>query len=964
MVRTKKRVPAVISKILKALDDKPPLEAASVLQAAAAEEDSVENQVLLLQARIKLLQDTQKPKRSSRKRKPKPKPVVEEIIEVEPEPEQDNSGTVTAVDLDNLGALFGAVERSANVTEETPPPAPTKPTGAGAVDFGELNALMSDDDDDKDGDATELPDLSAVNDLADTNDLTDTEEDKDQSDDGSDLSALMAAMSGDGTASEMQDTVALEANAGPDVTNDNARSAPASAAIEMPDMSALNDLGNADEDESDDDLSALMAAMSDTPEEPEADETATIADDSDDDLTALMGALQQDSAPETNDDTVAELDPPAPTIPPVPDDPTSGAAEMPDMSALNDLNHEDQDESGDDLSALMAAMSDTPEEPEADETATIADDSDDDLTALMGALQQDSVPETNDDTVAELDLPAPTIPPVPDDPASGAAEMPDMSALIDEDQDESDDDLTALMAAMSDAPEEPNTEETASDDTADDLETLMAAMQDTGEQGPHHAGSNAKAAADVPDDRGEELTVADLAEDIGAPPEPQSLDAPNNPNVEFELETAGVEAAPTVEQASDVDVKEDGVSTDLEVTLNHIEASDTEIPADQTAHLDDNDGYAEQPDAIDDDADDLTALFAALSGGAVDPDLAADDAPELEPSPTATTEADAMAAIHNSEPLGSDDADHPDDQSLSTQEQTTVDLQAAEDHAPAPQQAPTSSNDDDLEAFSDMLSQPHPPTENAAQNAPDDIADDNGQQEIIAGGADGLTDLRDALPNEDAPEDISGLEDSTKTPYRSESDTAQHETAFEPDTDEPDYSEFEALMGGLPEASSMAPIRSEPELDPAAEQFDSPSAVGSPEAGAEAAAPHDPVPAAPLQTETEEPEQPASEDIAPDYSEFEALMGATNADKVSSAENKMKPQLPESNIQGSPRAELPDDLAPMTTTTEAAPLTPSTSDPVDNPEAIDDPVSQAEPAPLAEPTKKATLDDLYQFFPK
>lgn len=869
MVRTKKRVPAVISKILKALDDKPPLEAASVLQAAAAEEDSVENQVLLLQARIKLLQDTQKPKRSSRKRKPKPKPVVEEIIEVEPEPEQDNSGTVTAVDLDNLGALFGAVERSANVTEETPPPAPTKPTGAGAVDFGELNALMSDDDDDKDGDATELPDLSAVNDLADTNDLTDTEEDKDQSDDGSDLSALMAAMSGDGTASEMQDTVALEANAGPDVTNDNARSAPASAAIEMPDMSALNDLGNADEDESDDDLSALMAAMSDTPEEPEADETATIADDSDDDLTALMGALQQDS-----------------------------------------------------------------------------------------------VPETNDDTVAELDLPAPTIPPVPDDPASGAAEMPDMSALIDEDQDESDDDLTALMAAMSDAPEEPNTEETASDDTADDLETLMAAMQDTGEQGPHHAGSNAKAAADVPDDRGEELTVADLAEDIGAPPEPQSLDAPNNPNVEFELETAGVEAAPTVEQASDVDVKEDGVSTDLEVTLNHIEASDTEIPADQTAHLDDNDGYAEQPDAIDDDADDLTALFAALSGGAVDPDLAADDAPELEPSPTATTEADAMAAIHNSEPLGSDDADHPDDQSLSTQEQTTVDLQAAEDHAPAPQQAPTSSNDDDLEAFSDMLSQPHPPTENAAQNAPDDIADDNGQQEIIAGGADGLTDLRDALPNEDAPEDISGLEDSTKTPYRSESDTAQHETAFEPDTDEPDYSEFEALMGGLPEASSMAPIRSEPELDPAAEQFDSPSAVGSPEAGAEAAAPHDPVPAAPLQTETEEPEQPASEDIAPDYSEFEALMGATNADKVSSAENKMKPQLPESNIQGSPRAELPDDLAPMTTTTEAAPLTPSTSDPVDNPEAIDDPVSQAEPAPLAEPTKKATLDDLYQFFPK
>ncbi|WP_323784517.1 hypothetical protein, partial [Thalassovita sp.] len=240
MVRTKKRVPAVISKILKAIEDKPPVEAASLLQAAADDEDSVENQVLLLQARIKLLQDTQKPKRTRRKRKPKPAPVVEEVIEIEPEPEEEKTGTVTAVDLDNLGALFGAVERSAEAAEAAPPPAPPKKqNGTGSVDFGELNALMSDD--------APTPDT--------------------------------------------QDAVSQQKEIDPDESDDTAPSASKSGAFEMPDLSALNDLGDTGEDPSDDDLSALMSAMSGQTAEPEPQDEDTSADASDDDLSALMGAM-------------------------------------------------------------------------------------------------------------------------------------------------------------------------------------------------------------------------------------------------------------------------------------------------------------------------------------------------------------------------------------------------------------------------------------------------------------------------------------------------------------------------------------------------------------------------------------------------------------------------------------------------------------------------------------------------
>ncbi|MEC8295981.1 MAG: hypothetical protein VX083_20995, partial [Pseudomonadota bacterium] len=154
-----------------------------------------------MKARIKLLEDAQKPKKPSRRarKKPAPKPkkvveeVVEEVVEVAPEhaPEPEKQGTVTAMDLDNLGALFGATEAADDEPAEAAPAA-----AGGELDLSALDALGG-------GDGAPEMDLSALD-----------------------------ALGGDGDAKPELDLSALDALGGDDA--DTAKAAPADGAIAMP----------------------------------------------------------------------------------------------------------------------------------------------------------------------------------------------------------------------------------------------------------------------------------------------------------------------------------------------------------------------------------------------------------------------------------------------------------------------------------------------------------------------------------------------------------------------------------------------------------------------------------------------------------------------------------------------------------------------------------------------------------
>ncbi|MDX1780293.1 MAG: hypothetical protein R3256_03145 [Thalassovita sp.] len=387
MARTKKRVPPVITKILKAVDDMSPSEAAEALQAAAEDESSVENRVLLLQARIKLLLDSQKPKRPTRKRKPKPK--VEEAAETPPEPEETNTGTVTALDLDNLGALFGAVEsgdpETAPPEEDNTPHIQTEESRE--VDFGDLDALLASDDD-----ADPAPQTAA-----DPGDAP-----------AVDFDELVALMAGDDSAPPQEiDMSAL------DVSDETSIPTASAGAIQMPDLSALNDL--ADDEET--------------------------AEDDDEDLTALMGMLSEDTAAEETQ----TQDTPAPSVP----------DEQPDQKAENE---------SDELSALMGALDALGEEAESPlpETGTTIEGEETDPSAReqdapdLTAAQDAGEPAGEDIT---NDLPGPSGE-LPDDAPQAAAtdvaedmELPDPAHAADSDAEQQDEEaqLADLLAAMTGA---------------------------------------------------------------------------------------------------------------------------------------------------------------------------------------------------------------------------------------------------------------------------------------------------------------------------------------------------------------------------------------------------------------------------------------------------------------------------------------------------------------------------------
>jgi hypothetical protein len=132
MARTTKRgrtrVPPVINKLLKTVSDLPAEDAIKELQTAWENEPSMDKRQTLMKARIKLLEDIQKSaksaptftkmtrKKSASAKKEAEKVVEAEVIEVAPEPEEieeakeAKEGTVTSVDLDDLGALFGAAD--------------------------------------------------------------------------------------------------------------------------------------------------------------------------------------------------------------------------------------------------------------------------------------------------------------------------------------------------------------------------------------------------------------------------------------------------------------------------------------------------------------------------------------------------------------------------------------------------------------------------------------------------------------------------------------------------------------------------------------------------------------------------------------------------------------------------------------------------------------------------------------
>ena len=199
--RARTRIPPVITKLLKAVSELPVEDAAEELQLAWEDEPSLEHRRTLMKARIKLLEDAQKPKKPSRRarKKPAPKPkkvveeVVEEVVEVAPEPapEPEKQGTVTAMDLDNLGALFGATEAADDEPAEAAPAA-----AGGELDLSALDALGG-------GDGAPEMDLSALD-----------------------------ALGGDGDAKPEMDLSALDALGGDDA--DTAEAAPADGAIAMP----------------------------------------------------------------------------------------------------------------------------------------------------------------------------------------------------------------------------------------------------------------------------------------------------------------------------------------------------------------------------------------------------------------------------------------------------------------------------------------------------------------------------------------------------------------------------------------------------------------------------------------------------------------------------------------------------------------------------------------------------------
>lgn len=175
MARTTKRarvkIPPVITKLLKAVNELPVEEAADELQLAFEEEPSMEKRRTLMKARIKLLEDAQKPKKPTRRTRkkaaPKPKKVEEEVVEVAPEPEPEpapepeNQGTVMAMDLDNLGALFGAAEPEEGEAAGGDTPA-AAPSAGGELDLSALDALGGGDGEEAEAGAAPAPAAGAA----------------------------------------------------------------------------------------------------------------------------------------------------------------------------------------------------------------------------------------------------------------------------------------------------------------------------------------------------------------------------------------------------------------------------------------------------------------------------------------------------------------------------------------------------------------------------------------------------------------------------------------------------------------------------------------------------------------------------------------------------------------------------------------------------------------------------------
>lgn len=173
MARTTKRarvkIPPVITKLLKAVNELPVEEAADELQLAFEDEPSIEKRRTLMKARIKLLEDAQKPKKPTRRTRkkaaPKPKKVEEEVVEVAPEPEPapepEKQGKVMAMDLDNLGALFGAAEPEEEEAAGGDTPA-AAPAAGSELDLSALDALGGGDGDGAEAGDTPAPAAGAA----------------------------------------------------------------------------------------------------------------------------------------------------------------------------------------------------------------------------------------------------------------------------------------------------------------------------------------------------------------------------------------------------------------------------------------------------------------------------------------------------------------------------------------------------------------------------------------------------------------------------------------------------------------------------------------------------------------------------------------------------------------------------------------------------------------------------------
>uniref|UniRef100_UPI002B266D18 hypothetical protein n=1 Tax=Thalassovita sp. TaxID=1979401 RepID=UPI002B266D18 len=630
-----------------------------------------------------------------------------------------------------------------------------------------------------------------------------------------------------------------------------------------------------------------------------------------------------------------------------PSTPASGSAELPDLSALNDLDDTGEDPSDDDLSALMSTMSGQTAEPEPQDEDTSADASDDDLSALMGATQ-------------------------------GVDDAPAYHTVLE----------AETAVADSDNPTEENTPDNMADliETGSDQQKIEA-------ETTIDAGAVLSEATDgvIEEENPDHANPQD--ETLENPTE--TFETPSTPITGFESEAVVADAEPALDPASEVEASSDPAGQTK--TLSHRAAPETEAPADQIASIDDLDAQSGQHDTDDDGSDDLAALLSSFSDQGNSP-LSVGETPEVETSPSK----DHVA-------------EQTDDQTLSQAEQSTDVVGPEEDHDPASAQPSETANGGNLESLSDMFSQMDPSTGDSAEDSAEFVTGSDEKQDADDDGLGGLIALHDALPDQKALEETSDFTKPEDIPSSVESATDQNETkigtdevtendqpieefgnevAASPDpaqsaldapdvpsidpeetsetvAEEPDYSEFEALMAGQPQETEMPLAASGHETDHVAEPISPPATDDGPKVVVDAdSLPVQTAEAAPemIPEQTAQPAHASTTDAAPDYSEFEALMAATAVDDVSGAESMAETYLPEPGIQDSDDAEVVTD--PPQPPAEEPPLTPS-SEPEMSPEIVAEPVSAPVPPPTTEPAgtrserkKKATLDDLYQFFPK